>query len=508
MKPLLLSLVLCAIAGALHSLAFPSFLGGGWFPVLFIAIPIFLWRLEQAQGFKTTLLCVFCFNLGFNFCGYYWIPHTLREFGQLPYLMSIILGALFTFIQQPHWWVYAIWKKLRPKYTWGSGPGVLLSAFIITALERYVPQQFPTYAGSPWLHLAPYLGLAPILGNVGYSFMTYWVSLEAVVQLSRREFRPLVWVSFFAFVTVNAVMPLKIPPRVSTMNVRMVQANIGNFLKLASEDGSEDSYRIISDKYESLSSKEGFTPELILWPETAYSETFYGNRTKLHEIFGRIMEKTGAEMLIGGYDEDPDRSNFDLVESVYNSSLLLSENKLKTGYHKNMLLTFGETLPFGPFNRDVAAMVPAVSLFARGHGTPLMETRAKHRFVTPICYEILDSNFMRSLLNEWTNNHFIANHTNDSWYGDTAEPHQHLFLSKWRALEFQLPILRSTNTGITSIIYPDGSESPRLGIGESGTLDVELGISAPQNTTYQLYGIFPLFALVMVLLVLTIILKR
>jgi apolipoprotein N-acyltransferase len=186
----------------------------------------------------------------------------------------------------------------------------------------------------------------------------------------------------------------------------------------------------------------------------------------------------------------------DQFESIFNASLLISEGKVKSIYHKNILIPFGETLPFGPLNHKVVSIIPAISLFARGEGIPVMETHAGFRFVTPICYELLESNYMRGLLNQWGGNHFIVNHTNDSWYGDTAEPYQHLFLSKWRALEFQLPIIRSTNTGVSSVIYPDGSESRRLGINETGRLDVNIPLSNPKSTVYQEYGFLPLLLLV------------
>jgi apolipoprotein N-acyltransferase len=137
-----------------------------------------------------------------------------------------------------------------------------------------------------------------------------------------------------------------------------------------------------------------------------------------------------------------------------------------------------------------------------------MELSNGLRFITPICYEILESNYMRDLLNQWKNNHFIVNHTNDSWYGATAEPYQHLFLSKWRALEFQLPVLRSTNTGITSVIYPDGSESKRLGINEENVLDLTVDIPFAQNTVYQIYGMLPLILLFASLLIITWLLEK
>ncbi len=92
------------------------------------------------------------------------------------------------------------------------------------------------------------------------------------------------------------------------------------------------------------------------------------------------------------------------------------------------------------------------------------------------------------------------NHTNDSWYGDTAEPYQHLFLSKWRAIEFQLPLIRSTNTGISSVLYNDGSESKRLSIGEIGVLDLEIGLKKSQETIYQRWGVLNFFLLFVILI--------
>jgi apolipoprotein N-acyltransferase len=495
--------IITFLAGALYALAYPSFLGGGFFPFLLIALPLFLWKIEESS-FHSSLYLIFGFNLGLNFIGYYWIPHTLREFGQLPFALSILLGSLASIILQPHWWVYSIWRKFRPQLNWSSNKNILVSAFILTLMERFVPQQFPSYVGSTWLHLAPYLGLAPYFGVAVFSFMTYWISLELINQFKAKKTHSFVWILFITFVLLNVLFPLK--PSLSNLklNTRIVQANIGNFLKITSEQGDQDSYEAVVRTYEDLSTQENeFRPELIIWPETAFPHTFEGLQSQLDKSFERILQKTGAEILIGGYDQDPSKNQFDFYESVFNSSLLISENRIKSIYHKNILIPFGETLPFGQLNRQIVTYVPAISLFASGKGTPKMETKSGFRFVTPICYEILETNFMRHLLNEWGENYFIVNHTNDSWYGETAEPYQHLFLSKWRALEFQLPIIRSTNTGISSVIFPDGSESKRLEINQIGKLDVIVPIEKSNGTIYLHYGIYPFLLLFAVLYLLT-----
>jgi len=89
--------------------------------------------------------------------------------------------------------------------------------------------------------------------------------------------------------------------------------------------------------------------------------------------------------------------------------------------------------------------------------------------------------------------HFIINLTNDSWYGISSEPYQHLFLSKWRAYEFKIPIIRMTNTGISSIIYPDGSESKRSKLSSVENLDLTFTFTDRAPTIYQRYGYVPFF---------------
>lgn len=85
----------------------------------------------------------------------------------------------------------------------------------------------------------------------------------------------------------------------------------------------------------------------------------------------------------------------------------------------------------------------------------------------------------------------MINLTNDSWYGDTVEPEQHLFLTKWRSLELNLPILRSTNTGISTIIDEKAQELSRLKYGIAGNLDISLPIvdtNKKEITFFQKFG--------------------
>jgi len=177
-------------------------------------------------------------------------------------------------------------------------------------------------------------------------------------------------------------------------------------------------------------------------------------------------------------------------KSEYNSAFHINnEGILEKTYHKHILIPFGETLPFGPLNKFLSQYIQNISFFSEGIKYPLFNLGSDHTFITTICYELLKPEFIRSYLNSIKRRPgAIINLTNDSWYGDTMEPEQHLFLAKWRALEFNLPIIRATNTGISSIILPNGQEPKRLGILKTGNLDFSLQLYKTAPTPFQIFG--------------------
>ena len=77
----------------------------------------------------------------------------------------------------------------------------------------------------------------------------------------------------------------------------------------------------------------------------------------------------------------------------------------------------------------------------------------------------------------------ILNITNDSWFGPYGEPKLHLALTTFRSIETRLPQLRSTNTGISALVLPDGSIAAETGIDSREVLQVDIPVMEPALPT-------------------------
>lgn len=121
-------------------------------------------------------------------------------------------------------------------------------------------------------------------------------------------------------------------------------------------------------------------------------------------------------------------------------------------YSKHHLVPFGEFIP-PLFRWFTDLMNIPLGDFNRGNlGQPSM-TWAGERLSPNICYE--------DLFGEELGAHFgnaaaaptvLVNFSNIGWFGDSVAIDQHLAISRMRALEFERPMLRATNTGATVVI--------------------------------------------------------
>ena len=88
--------------------------------------------------------------------------------------------------------------------------------------------------------------------------------------------------------------------------------------------------------------------------------------------------------------------------------------------------------------------------FSIGDDSRNMEINNQLTILPIICYEIIY--FWKLLNKDNLKANIIVNITNDSWFGKFSGPYQHFYFAKLRAAEFNKPIIRLSNNGVSAII--------------------------------------------------------
>jgi apolipoprotein N-acyltransferase len=302
-------------------------------------------------------------------------------------------------------------------------------------------------------------------------------ALEAWLHLQRRHRLPLRTTPAFFIVIAGWVLGEFLLHDIreemtrpkTTVHAGLIQGNVGDFVKIMAEQGQGDADSVVINRYLKLSEsalRSTPKPDFVVWPETAYPRLFGNpwNSRHIQELEGlmRAFVNTNQTPLVfGGYDSENRKD--------YNSVFVLSPQRNLQVYHKSVLLPFGEYIPFTEqWASTIKSIFPAMGFFGRGKGAEVLEIPLAGRSpvaVSPvICYEALVSEYSRDAVR--LGSEIILNVTNDSWFGTYAEPELHFALVKFRSVETRRSQIRTTNTGITAAILPDGHVPSRTALGE------------------------------------------
>jgi apolipoprotein N-acyltransferase len=143
-------------------------------------------------------------------------------------------------------------------------------------------------------------------------------------------------------------------------------------------------------------------------------------------------------------------------------------------YDKHHLVPFGEFIPTG-FKWFTRMMNIPLGDFNRGPVTaPSFNVKAE-RVAPNICYEdLFGEDLAARFVDVSSAPTMLANISNIGWFGNSIAIPQHLNLSRMRALEFQVPMLRATNTGATAVIDHRGVVTHSLRPHQRGVLEASV----------------------------------
>lgn len=477
------------ILGASLTLAYAPY--SHWYIVPFI-LAAFLTQLEKTDNsaFKIS----WCFGLGWFGAGISWVHVSIANFGGLPLIASLALMALLCgyLALFPAIAFLTIKKHAKPKQWWWLLPAIW---FVTEWLRGW----FMT--GFPWLSLGysqtsgPMAHLAPIIGETGISALIIGFSAFLFHQWKQKQRQnALVGISLIFGLSVLSGQIQWTENTDRKFNITMVQGNIEQELRWVPEQDipTMHKYLDLTEPY--------WNSDIIIWPEAAVPRIeplavqYLSNLDKQ-----AFATQTGLITGIVNYNFET-RDAFNSLISIGATNDIPDEGDNGSyryfhpnRYSKHHLLPIGEFIPLENWLRGLAPIFDLpMSSFSRGdYQQANLETNGAY-LAPAICFEIAFPQQVRANLNSKTD--FIITVSNDAWFGNSHGPHQHLEIAQMRAIELGMPVLRSTNNGITAFINAQGkiiSSAPQFqATAVSATLAKTSGI-----TPYRYFGDFPLWVL-------------
>jgi apolipoprotein N-acyltransferase len=465
-------------AGILGTLAFAPF-NFWWLGLASIAI----WMRLSIK--HPSFFIGFIYGLGLFGSGVSWVAVSMTEHGgasiPLAFAMTSIFAAGLAIFPGLASWGYASWHQ---RWSTTLGRVCLLTACWVT-MEAF-RSWFLT--GFPWL-LFGYSALnTPFEGYLSW-FGVFGVS--AIIALSAG--------GFLASLTDRRLIALIIP------SVFMVTGPILNGQFQPNEDPTQVTRVALWQPV--IAQSEKWKPEfrgriveqhvvnglpadagVIIWPETALPMTESRVNATLPDL-DLMLLSNGQTLITGVLGQSQGR---------YTNRLITLGSGQGT-YDKTRLVPFGEYVPLESLLRGLIAFFDLpMSAIIPGSQHSLL-THGYLKFGPLICYEIAYTSQARQIA---ADANVILTVSNDTWFGDSIGPAQHLQIAQIRARELGKPVVRATNDGLTAFINARGQVESTLPRFERGILSHPV-IPATTVTPYSLAGETPLIILLIVILTLT-----
>lgn len=361
----------------------------------------------------------------------------------LPLLAAISGGFTFVFT------LFAKRSKTLEKYKFVP--------FVVFALSYafFEWTQIHFFTGVPWGRLAiGQTGNSIILSSVsffGSYFLTFAIvlvnaMLAYAIIFAQKKGALAALAAFSVILSMGiAGYALTYVGESKTVTAAAIQGN------MASQDKwSYNSTQLASDIYTDLSEKaisEG--AKILVWPESVFPHSPY-NRVA-YDCVSSLTEKYDVELYYGAilYDDD----------DTYNAMIMASNGEINQDnyYYKRHLVPFGEYVPLREFVRVIFPMLDQISMLdddvTAGEDSNLFDS--KHGKVGAlVCFDTI---YEKAILDAARDGaELIVVGTNDSWFFDSSGVYMHNAQSQIRACETGRCVVRSANTGVSSIIDPRG----------------------------------------------------
>jgi apolipoprotein N-acyltransferase len=483
-----------AALGAVQTLAHVA-TWAWWLPLSCIAVLV--WRLQASAGPGRAAWLGWCFGCAWLAAGTWWLFISMHRYGHLPaWLAAAAVAALAALLSLYLAMAAAAYRRWCPQ---GLAGGWLFAAcWLLAELARG-----QIFTGFPWLASGysqldgPLAALAPWIGVYGMgavlALLAAWAASALHARGTRRLLGPGLAAAMLAAAALLGPGEHTLPGR--SLSVQLLQPNVAQDDKFAVER-MPDTLQWVAARL--LASHA----DLVVAPETAVPllpdqlESFApGYWQTLVQRFAQGPQAA----LIGVPLGDADRGYTNSVAGL-SAATAAAGTAMSAGYRydKTHLVPFGEFIPWG-FRWFTEMMRIPLGDFNRGPPNQASFVVQGERAAPNICYEdLFGEELALRFVDPARAPTLFVNVSNIGWFGDTVAVDQHLVISRLRSLEFQLPMLRATNTGATAIIDHRGRVQATLPAFTAGVLDGQVqgrsGVT-PFAWWASRFGLWPLIIL-------------
>lgn len=462
------------VAGLLHTCAFAP--TGAWYLQL-IALALLFAVVESATP-RLAARVGALFGFGWFASGLWWLHISMHQFGGIPWLLAALAVALLAAILSAY---YALALGLTARLV-AAGRWRLLAlvpAWLLAELARAT-----WFSGFPWIAsgyahtVGPLAGWAPWVGVYGISALAA-LAATGLVLLKRGA---TAWAAAaIAVPLAGLLLPQDFTTSTGRLALSLVQPSIP-------QDQKFDAARFATNLEVLARLIESARGQVVITPESVVPLPL----AELDRATLVRLSRPDHPALLGAFLGNAD-------EGFVNSVVAMGSDY---HYGKRHLLPFGEFIPPG-LGWFVHAMNIPLDDQARGdHQRPWAV--AGQRLRPLICYEdLFGEDVVQSAVGPDAATVFV-NVSNLAWFGTVMIQDQHLQFSQMRAMEFQRPVARSTNTGATAVVDHQGHITARLPALARGVLEAEVegrSGSTPYARWLAALGLWPLWAVALLTLI-------
>ena len=494
------ALFLALITGAIYPLGFAPF---GYFSVALLSAMGFFLLLVRAPHLAPW--SALAFGFGKYLVGISWVYVSINQYGSAPPLLAGMLVLLFVAVMALFCWpIGLVYRRLH-------SANLYLNGLIFIALWLVMEWSLTwLLTGFPWLFLgygaidSVLAGVAPVAGVLATSAFglvsTVGVALVGLLYVQGRRGELLLpslalvglpWIIGALLSSVSWVQPI------GQYSVALVQGNLDQAVKWDQDEQAANVRKHIA------LSADHWDTDLIVWPE--FAVTLYGAQAQQAVDFLQTQGLATQTNVITGIPtlERMPRAGGGRSYNIYNTAQ--GYGLAGGGFAKYHLVPFGEFVPLEDGLRGLIEFFNLpMSGLKKGQwqqnnitlSLPLADEVASGsqnevQIAIGICYEIAYGNSMRQRAEEAG---VLLTISNDTWFGGSIGPHQHMQIARMRALENGRWLLRGTNNGVTAIVNAQGKMVDQLPQFEPAVLRGEFAVMQGR-TPYSRIGDWPILAL-------------